>query len=500
MAYKLIDQTYRPYVNAPLCEFICDTDADIESLPKCCTGSKALSVATGITHMVNASGYWVPLGGGIVGGSLEGDGQEFHQFAPTTLAFRSTEPLEEFQEVKVNDETVDPENYDLEEGSTIVKFKPDYLKTLGNGKHKVAIVSKNNVVSGNFNVKVPELNEYGFYYNQPYSAVVDYFGGTSVFFFREGGTMDFILVENNYTEVCTYSIENGNLTVNSASGTFTGLATADGIYCNELYTTFALGDTSVVADEDYIYTYKEDLGGYEVTAIDKTKAEYGAIKTGINGIDTVAIRDEAFRGCSNFTDIVIPDSVTIIGFHAFNSCTNLTSVTIPSGVTTISDGAFYGCSSIKNITIPEGVTTINQNTFKNCSSLATITIPNGVTSIGNNAFENCTSLISATIPESVTKINFLAFYGCSSLTNVTIPNGVTSIGWGAFEYCSSLGSVVIGNGVTMLDDTMFYGCSNLTSITFNGTTTQWNAITKSNNWNLNVPATHVQCTDGTVAL
>lgn len=63
MAYKLIDQTYRPYVNAPLCEYLCDTDADFADLPKCCTGSTAVSVATANVKVVNASGNWVDFGG-----------------------------------------------------------------------------------------------------------------------------------------------------------------------------------------------------------------------------------------------------------------------------------------------------------------------------------------------------------------------------------------------------------------------------------------------------
>ena len=41
---------------------------------------------------------------------LEGTGAEYYTLAPTALSFRSTAPLNEFQEVKVNGETVDPSN------------------------------------------------------------------------------------------------------------------------------------------------------------------------------------------------------------------------------------------------------------------------------------------------------------------------------------------------------------------------------------------------------
>ena len=111
------------------------------------------------------------------------------------------------------------------------------------------------------------------------------------------------------------------------------------------------------------------------------------------------------------------------------------------------------------------------------STLKTIVLPNSITSIGNRALGWCSSLISVTIPNSVTSIGADSFVGCSSLTSIIIPGGVT-----------------------LIDNHAFNNCSSLTSITFEGTIEQWNAITKGSNWNRNVPATYVQCSDGQVAL
>lgn len=391
---------------------------------------------------------------------LEGDGQNYHQFAPTALTFRSTEPLEEFMEVQVNDETVDPENYTLEEGSTIVTLKPEYLKTLGGGKHEIAIVSQNKTTSGKFDVTVPELNEYGFYYNQPYTAYVDMFGENEFFFIRDDGTLDVVGTPSGDVSQCTYTCSGNSMTVISpVIGTLTATISDDGteIFCNELQIAFTLGNESVIADEDYIYIYKEDLCGYEVKAIDKTKAEYGAIKTGINGIPTVKLADSMFYSdgvAGNLTHIVIPNGVTSIGVDTFNSCSSLVSIVIPDSVISIGDGAFAGCSS----------------------------------------------LTSVAIPDSVTSIDSFAFADCFSLTSIVIPDSVISIGNGVFQSCSSLESVVIGGSVTSISERMFSGCSSLTDITFEGTTAQWNAITKVESWNQNVPATYVQCSDGQVSL
>ena len=44
-------------------DFIVDTNADFENLPKCCVGSTALSAESGDVMIVNASGNWVKMGG-----------------------------------------------------------------------------------------------------------------------------------------------------------------------------------------------------------------------------------------------------------------------------------------------------------------------------------------------------------------------------------------------------------------------------------------------------
>lgn len=349
---------------------------------------------------------------------LEGDGAEYYTLAPTALSFRSTEPLAEFQEVKVNGETVDPSNYTLEEGSTIVKLSIDYLKTLDVGNYEVAVASEGKTVKGDFNVKAPELNEHGFYYNQPYTAYVSMIGTKVSFYAADSETLVVFYHENNVFETCSYEVSNKIIVMSPPSvGTLRFTFSEDGMsaYNEEIQSTFVIGDKSIAADENYIYFHRKDyyfdgdLDGYEVWAIDLTKTEYIPIKTGINDIPTRGLAETAFADNKNL--VIAPE-------------------------------------------IPDTVTIIGAATFRNCENLTSITIPNSVTSIGNYAFE-----------------------GCSSLESVVIPDSVTSIGVQAF-----------------------LGCTNLTSITFNGTIAQWNSITKDTNWNYNVPAIHVRCIDGDVAL
>ena len=54
-------------------------------------------------------------------------------------------------------------------------------------------------------------------------------------------------------------------------------------------------------------------------------------------------------GCSGLTSIIIPNSITTIGYSAFEGCNNLTNIKIPSSVTSIGYCVFNGCSNLKKI-------------------------------------------------------------------------------------------------------------------------------------------------------
>jgi hypothetical protein len=116
----------------------------------------------------------------------------------------------------------------------------------------------------------------------------------------------------------------------------------------------------------------------------------------------------------------------------------------------------------------------------------------------SNTYENDKGVM--TFDGDVTRIGEQAFEGCSGLTSITIPNSVTSIGNFAFAGCEGLTSITIHNSVTSIGAWVFTECSGLNYITYEGTTEQWNTITKGDYWEFNVPATYVQCSDGQVTL
>ena len=266
--------------------------------------------------------------------------------------------------------------------------------------------------------------------------------------------------------------------------------------------------------EDKIYTGESDGlqleyeeledGTVTITRFVSSSSTDIELPSVIDGKSVTRIGDSAFSAydidaCSNLTSIVIPDSMTSIGWYAFFSCTSLTDVTIPNGLTSIGEDAFCECTSLADVTIPDSVTSIGQYAFDSCTSLTSVMIPANVTSIGVGTFSGCTSLTEIivdsnnqsyttedgilfdknletilcypggkagnfTISNSVTSIESYAFYKCTSLTDVTIPDSVTSIGYEAFYRCTSLTTIMIPDSMINIGGWAFEYCTNLTSV------------------------------------
>ena len=420
----------------------------------------------------------------------------------------------------------------------------DYLRTLDVGTHDIKIVSKNNTPSGTFTVAAPKINIKGFYYNQPYVAYARALGGWVALFFREDNSVEFVFIDGK-TEVASYTADGKSLTVQTAGGIFTGTASEDGmsIYVNELTTTFTLGHEYLTADDDYAYLFDEELNGYKAYVINKTKSSYGAVKTGINGYDTLELIDDAFSYSAIVTMPELPETITKISRATFSNCDNLQNIDIPSQITLLDDFAFYHCDSLVEVTIPNtitevgysifqdctalktavlgnGLNNLGSNLFSGCTSLQSVQLSEGLSSIGHNSFSLCSSLTSIKIPNSVTTIedsafsssglvninlgnnvttigNY-AFYSCK-ITDITIPSSVTSIGYSTFNNCINLVNVTIPSSLSVINPDSFRDCSSLTNIIYTGTIEQWNKAVTRSQW-IGVPADFVQCSDGQVRI
>lgn len=100
-----------------------------------------------------------------------------------------------------------------------------------------------------------------------------------------------------------------------------------------------------------------------------------------------SIGDKAFSNNKAITSFVFPKHVGKV-LSTFSGCTNLTEVVLPEDATEIYKEAFMG-AGIKQIIIPEGYTTIMGDAFKNCPQLETIVLPSTLTTFkGGYHFQN----------------------------------------------------------------------------------------------------------------
>ena len=168
--------------------------------------------------------------------------------------------------------------------------------------------------------------------------------------------------------------------------------------------------------------------------------------------EILAIKDNAFSGCSKLTSITLPESLTEIGIEAFKS-TGLYNISIPKNVKSIGTGAFsytslnsmevdpnnqwydsrYECNAIiktsnnqliagcGNTTIPDDVISIGSYAFAGVKGLKFIEIPRNVTIIRENAFWN-SDLESIKIwnVNEYWYYGYRAFYGCYKLISIQI--------------------------------------------------------------------------------
>ena len=153
-----------------------------------------------------------------------------------------------------------------------------------------------------------------------------------------------------------------------------------------------------------------------------------------------SLPEATFMGCSNLSEIDIPKTVTSIGAASFKDCSSLKSLVIPEGVTSLPgrwvswvgtyephSGMCDGCSSLTEVILPSTLTDIGYCCFTDCSSLAKIKLPDGLTTIGAAAFRNCSSLTEITIPSGVASIDgvirsagfdYGVFAGCRNLVKI----------------------------------------------------------------------------------
>ncbi len=270
--------------------------------------------------------------------------------------------------------------------------------------------------------------------------------------------------------------------------------------------------------DDLCFTLDPTEDTYSVKAAGSTITGKVTIPGKYKGKAVTAIEENAFKDCSQITEVSIPESIETIGAGAFHGCMELTTINLPESLKEVSGSTFSGCSSLKSITLPLSLETIGSYAFYGCTGLEIITIPEKCTEISSDAFSGCSNLkvmyIEQTqndyyynyepwgaenasvywigcysiddngvlslknnakvsgeviIPETirgitVTSIGDGAFKNKGEIPSIKLPGTVTRIGGEAFSGCYFLYSITIPEGVEYIGVSCFSGCS-LSSIT-----------------------------------
>ncbi len=137
--------------------------------------------------------------------------------------------------------------------------------------------------------------------------------------------------------------------------------------------------------------------------------------------------------------LTLPEGISSIDSYAFYY-SKIESIAIPSTVSEISNYCFKGCDSLKSIVIPASVTKIGYEAFRE-SGLTSVSLP-GVEKIGDRAFYYCTNLSEVKFSGNLQNIEGEAFYGCTSLTEIDLPGKLLSVNGGAFRGCKSIKKVI----------------------------------------------------------
>ena len=76
---------------------------------------------------------------------------------------------------------------------------------------------------------------------------------------------------------------------------------------------------------------------------------------------------------------------------------------------------FFGCSEISEVILPNSMTEINADAFCSASKLERVVLPTMLEKIGSEAFFDCSVLKEIQFPESLDQLGYRAFYDCEQL-------------------------------------------------------------------------------------
>ena len=197
------------------------------------------------------------------------------------------------------------------------------------------------------------------------------------------------------------------------------------------------------AETEGIFTYEISDGEATITGlINKSTSGKITIPYEIDGYLITKIGYKAFSGCTELTEVIMPNSIISIGNYAFGGCKSIASINVPDSTNYIAEGAFCGCSSLKEITLPfVGDCRRSANSLYQMPFGYIFGTFNYAGSIATNQYYDYSDPYSWMkytcyyIPANLNKVTITdceymprgAFLNCSNIASITLPNNLIDI-------------------------------------------------------------------------
>lgn len=189
------------------------------------------------------------------------------------------------------------------------------------------------------------------------------------------------------------------------------------------------------------------------------------------------IEFDGFSCNSNLKDVVIPDSVEVIGDSALGHCTSLETINIPPKAKLVGN-PFHGCTSLKRFdlhpdnpfyTLVDGVLFTKDHktlvSYPEGIHADSYTIPDGVEELVADAF--CSSVLKKIImPNGLKRVGRDCFLMASNVEELVFPDTVEHIGFRCMSWCKSLRAVTLPPNLDSIPEEIFSGCPHLHNISF----------------------------------
>lgn len=192
----------------------------------------------------------------------------------------------------------------------------------------------------------------------------------------------------------------------------------------------------------------------EVNGISETN-NVVIIPNKVNNIEVKEIAKELFLKNTYIEKLVIPETVTTLGYKMCYGCTNLKEVTLPDNISVIPDYAFEKCALLEKINIPQSLVQIRNDAFAE-SGIKEFVAPDSFKEIWSYAFKDCKNLEKVDLNKT-TSIGDMSFENCTKLTSIVLPNTLIELGTYVFSGCTLLNNIKMPSNPVEITNTFIYG-------------------------------------------